>query len=71
MNADEYIKLKNARTAKVSVLGLPASSFTAVLLPLPLTTEEKSRNTSASYEVLFRIEGLDIFVSEGGRVKVR
>lgn len=70
INAAEYVKLKAGDVGRATIQGLPGESFEAVLLPLPLTAEDKGPNAAASYEVEFLIRGLDRFVSEDVRVKI-
>lgn len=66
----DYVQLKAGDTGRVTILGLPGETFEAVLLPLPLTAEDKGLDAAATYEVTFLIQGLNRFVSEGVRVKV-
>lgn len=70
VGADDYVKLRSGDTGKATIQGLPGETFEAVLLPLPLTAEDKGVTAAAAYEVEFLIRGLDRFVSEGVRVKV-
>lgn len=66
---DRYVRLTAGDTGRVTIQSLGDREFEGVLLPLPLTAEDKGP-AAASYLVHFLIKDLDLFVSEGVRVKV-
>lgn len=70
ISATDYVKLKAGDVGRATIQSLPGESFEAVLLPLPLTAEDKGPNAAASYEAEFLIRGLDRFVSEDVRAKI-
>ncbi|HBE93973.1 MAG TPA: hypothetical protein DDW80_00715 [Desulfovibrio sp.] len=70
ISAADYVRLKAGDVGRATIQSLPGESFEAVLLPLPLTAEDKGPNAAAAYEVEFLIRGLDRFVSEDVRARV-
>jgi len=70
VHAEDYAGLKVGDTGTVSIPQYPGKVFAAVLGILPLIPVDKGLAALSEYEVSFLVQGEDLFVSEGVRVKV-